>query len=413
MNVAFSASKKMTAPLISILLPTRNRLDLAKAAIETVCRQSYENWEVVVSDNNSRDDYQRYIDSLGDNRIVYTRSCEFISVTENWNNALKFSTGDYIIMIGDDDGLTPDYFQHVIQLITGFNGPDLIYHGAYHYTYPRTLNSHPQSKLTDVTVYSKLLQGLKGPQRLAKDRARWAARQAVNMKAVFAFNMQHFLFNRFFISRIEEYGPLFQGPFPDFYAANMALLLAENIVVDPRPLTIIGISPKSYGHFYFNRAEKEGAEFLNSNGLYAKSPEIVKRNLLPGTNMNSSWLVSVSLVKEYLGNDFADLKLGILRYRLFQMNEALQSDHIDGYDGSHRKALEPLLHGYERKLLKIAYFTLRVSGPLRNMLLKFFRLLTTYLQYNPTTQKPWQVVDKYQSLLDVYNNLEQTDKAGD
>ncbi len=82
----------------SVLLPTRNRLDLLSRAIETVRRQDYDNWEIIVSDNFSEENIASYIQLLGDSRIKYFRTDCFIPVTDNWNNALNNSMGDYIIV---------------------------------------------------------------------------------------------------------------------------------------------------------------------------------------------------------------------------------------------------------------------------------------------------------------------------
>ena len=77
----------------SILLPTRNRLEYLRQAVETVRRQSFADWEVVVSDNDSEDDVAGFVASLGDERMRYVRTEQFIPVTDNWNNALAHASG--------------------------------------------------------------------------------------------------------------------------------------------------------------------------------------------------------------------------------------------------------------------------------------------------------------------------------
>ena len=93
--------------LISFLLPTRDRLPYLKLAIETVRRQDNEDWEIVVADNASEEDVVAYVNSLEDSRILVRRAPEPVPVTENWNAALEMSSGDYVLMLGDDDGLLP------------------------------------------------------------------------------------------------------------------------------------------------------------------------------------------------------------------------------------------------------------------------------------------------------------------
>src|SRR5262249_33692486 len=128
----------------SVLLPTRDRLDLAKEAIETVRRQSYSNWELIVADNCSRDNVGEHIASLRDRRIVCIRSDTPIPVTENWNRAMDASSGDHVVMLGDDDGLVPGYFERLLKAIDQLKNPDFIYHGAYHFAFPGVLPSMPE-----------------------------------------------------------------------------------------------------------------------------------------------------------------------------------------------------------------------------------------------------------------------------
>ena len=53
------------APLVSVLLPTRNRLEFLRYAVETVLRQDDQDLEIVVSDNDSEDDIAGHVERLG------------------------------------------------------------------------------------------------------------------------------------------------------------------------------------------------------------------------------------------------------------------------------------------------------------------------------------------------------------
>ena len=103
-------------PTFSILLPTRNRLQLLKYAVETVRRQDFTDWEIVVSDNDSEEDVGAYVSGLRDDRIRYFRTASFVRVTENWNKALMHSTGRWVLMLGDDDGLMPGALNRFAEL---------------------------------------------------------------------------------------------------------------------------------------------------------------------------------------------------------------------------------------------------------------------------------------------------------
>ncbi len=170
------------------------------------------------------------------------------------------------------------------------------------------------------------------------------------MRIRYAFNMQHFLFSRRFIDRMAEFGAFFQGPFPDFYTANMCMLTAERIGLIPEPAVIIGISPKSYGYYHFNNREKGGISFLNTEAYVDQTPKPLRQHLLPGTNMNSSWLVSVALIAENLGGRL-DLRPNIARYRRLQIFDNLKRAVLRQSSEVTLLQLWPQLTWTERSLL--------------------------------------------------------------
>src|SRR5580692_6389320 len=77
---------------ISILLPTRDRLEYLRDAVTSVLREGAEDWEVIISDNQSFADVAGFVDSIGDERVRYFRSERLLPVSDNWNNALRQST---------------------------------------------------------------------------------------------------------------------------------------------------------------------------------------------------------------------------------------------------------------------------------------------------------------------------------
>jgi hypothetical protein len=88
-------------------------------------------------------------------------------------------------------------------------------------------------------------------------------------------------------------------------------------------MVVIGISPKSFGFYYFNNKEKQGLEMLQNHPtpfIYDK----ITQYILPGTNMNTSWLLAMESVKQNLANEFA-FKVNYKKYRLLQILHNLNS----------------------------------------------------------------------------------------
>lgn len=305
----------------SILLPTRERLELLRHAVESVRLQDYADWEVVVSDNASAQDVAGYVASLGDPRVRYSRSDGLLPVTENWNRALERASGDYLIMLGDDDALLPQCLSAAQRLIGEWREPDLLYTQAWQYAYPGVVPGQPEGFMQ--LGYSEIFaDGAAEPFLLPTQAAAALVRQAMRFRIRYGFNAQHFVFSRRLVETLRPRGAFFQSPYPDYYAANAMLLAARSIVANPRPLVLIGISPKSFGFYHHNRREGEGVAFLQ-NFPSAAIRERLDATWVPGSNMNDSWLCAM----ETLAMNFperADLRVSYRRYRLLQYQATLR-----------------------------------------------------------------------------------------
>jgi len=300
----------------SVLLPTRNRLELLRYAVETVRRQPYRDWEVIISDNDSEQDIKGFVDALEDPRIKYFRTERFVPVTENWNLALRKSSGDYVIMLGDDDCLMQGYFTTIHRLIEDFPSPDFIYTSAYLFAYPGVLPEFPKGFLQPYG-YASFFRPSDDAYWLDRESAREVVDKSLNFRVCFGYNMQYFTIRRSFIESLKHQGDFFQSPYPDYYAANVSFLKAEKILIYPKPVVTIGISPKSFGYYFFNNQEKSGVEFLNN--LPDRSVmENLQGIVLPGTDMNTFWLIAMETMKKNYESQMS-LDVNHARYRFLQI----------------------------------------------------------------------------------------------
>jgi glycosyltransferase involved in cell wall biosynthesis len=310
--------------LFSVLLPTYNRLEYLKLAIETVRRQDYPNWEIVVSDNCSVDDIAGYVSSLSDARIKYVRTEAFVPVTENWNNALKQSTGDYVVMLGDDDGLLPGYFSTLLQAFGGFPDPDFVYVGAYFFAYPGVLPDAPDGFLRRDR---NLVLTEQEPFWLGRERARAIALGYLQFRMPVASNMQFSLISRRKIIEMTAQGPFFRSPYPDFYATPMLFLNSSKILIYPVPMVVVGITPKSYGFYHFNNRVQDGTRMLN-NERSLSQPTPGSAMLLPGAPYYDSWLLAMEAVRASCAED-EKIVPNYRRYRLLQIINVYKRCYFD------------------------------------------------------------------------------------
>lgn len=104
-------------PFVSIIVPTRERCDTLESTLKTLVTQDYSNAEFIVCDNASTDQTSTVVKSFQDNRIIYVRTPHRLSMSDNWDYALKYASGEYITFIGDDDGFLPNSISLAMQII--------------------------------------------------------------------------------------------------------------------------------------------------------------------------------------------------------------------------------------------------------------------------------------------------------
>lgn len=101
-------------PLISIVIPTRNRQKYCIAAIEDILSYDYPLLELCIQDNSDNNELEEYVAKRKyDSRFVYKRIPEQMASVFNIGGSLGLATGKYVIMIGDDDTILPDLFDVV------------------------------------------------------------------------------------------------------------------------------------------------------------------------------------------------------------------------------------------------------------------------------------------------------------
>jgi hypothetical protein len=108
--------------LVSVVLPTRNRADLVERAIESVRRQSYANWEVLVVDDASTDDTWVRLQKLAENdpRIRAFRFDAQSGSSHARNRGLAEARGDVIVYLDDDNRFDPDWARAVAWAFTEY-----------------------------------------------------------------------------------------------------------------------------------------------------------------------------------------------------------------------------------------------------------------------------------------------------
>jgi glycosyltransferase involved in cell wall biosynthesis len=116
--------KTFNEPLVSVVIPTYNRPEYLKQAIASAVKQTYQNLEIIVSDNCSPENPQAIVESFNDSRIRFWRHPQNIGMIANQMYGFKMAQGKYVASLHDDDMWNEDFLAKLVPPLE--ENPDLI-----------------------------------------------------------------------------------------------------------------------------------------------------------------------------------------------------------------------------------------------------------------------------------------------
>lgn len=125
-------------PLVSVIIPTFNRKDMLKRAVDCALKQDYPNIEVIISDNCSDDGtFEMVRENYGnEKRVIYHRNEKNLGPTMNYNVAFYgLARGEYCMTQSDDDYLIDSgYISKAARML--YENKDLSFvFGGYYYNH--------------------------------------------------------------------------------------------------------------------------------------------------------------------------------------------------------------------------------------------------------------------------------------
>ena len=242
---------------LSVLLPTKEGGAQLDIAIGSVLGGTRNDVELVVSDNASGPETAAVIDRWRhDPRLVTVRQPSPLPVAANWQAAFDASTGDHLLVIGDDDALLPAFFDRVAELLAD-TGAEALTYNAHGFiacgALPGDQRAHWSERLFAFDP------SLRSASLTVRDR-RWLVGELFRFRPRLPLNMQATVFSRAAAARVPA--PLFRAPFPDHFALASMLLTSRSWAVVDEPLLVVGLTPKSFGHYAYGSREAQGLSYL-------------------------------------------------------------------------------------------------------------------------------------------------------
>jgi glycosyltransferase involved in cell wall biosynthesis len=107
----------MTNPFFSIIIPSFNRAHIIRRAIDSILKQIFDDFEIIIVDDGSTDDTRIAIEKLSCEKIKYTYQ-ENAGVCAARNNGVTLAKGEYLIFLDSDDWLSENYLNYYNEILT-------------------------------------------------------------------------------------------------------------------------------------------------------------------------------------------------------------------------------------------------------------------------------------------------------
>ena len=293
------------SPLLSIIIPTRNRQKYAISAITSILSISAPDLELVVQDNSDSRDLEEYIRSnINDTRLRYNYTSTPLSFIDNFDAAVSLASGKYLCIIGDDDGVNPEIIEATRW--ADRNDIDALRQKTVSARYLWPESGVPSTLFTNVSTNGVFaINSFSG--KVIRPDPEVEMRKLVQrggfkyleteIPRLYPGIVKHECLNKV----REKTGSFFGGLSPDIFAAVVIANFTKNVVSIDYPLTIDGVS-KSSGSAQGARGEHVGsledAPHFRYRGTY-KWAEIIPRFY----SVQTIWADSTVAALKALGRD--------------------------------------------------------------------------------------------------------------
>ena len=117
--------------ILDILMPFYGRFDHFREAVESVRAQNDDSWRLTIVDDVYPDlGPGQWAQSLGDSRITYVRNEQNLRPSRNYNKSVSLAQSEFVVLMGCDDVMDPDYVGRVRELIRTHPDVDIIQPGV-------------------------------------------------------------------------------------------------------------------------------------------------------------------------------------------------------------------------------------------------------------------------------------------
>jgi FkbM family methyltransferase len=235
----------MTRPRFSVVIPTRNAEATLGATLRTCLEQEFDDYEIVVSDNSATKATQELLARINSPRIRRVRPDRTLSMQENWEFAVEHSEGEFILVLGSDDGLmlhSLKELDRILRLLDAkllrwdpvcYNWPDV----------PAPAQGPPNALLVPLKQVDSYHPIRRRESRKVMLEAANGRVSYAELPTVYSSAVHHSLLD----TLRKRTGKVFHGDCPDVYSGFALAHLVKRYFTLDAPLSISGLSGVSNG----------------------------------------------------------------------------------------------------------------------------------------------------------------------
>jgi len=321
-------------PKFSILVPTRQRPDTLLATLATLIWHPGDDYEIVVADNFGDADVAAVIQAAQQRhpRIKHIRSDRVLPMSENWERGLAACSGEYVSVLGDDDGFLPSTLDAVRKLIAATDARVLSWE-THTYWWPDTIVFWHRNKLY-LSLGNLDVQWIQSRTALVE-----AYRNTVS------FGTLPMIYNGFvhrdvINSVIDRFGAYFVPDFlsPDVASGILNLVHTSRYMHSFRPLAVRGNSRRSTGSSFWARSL--GTE--QQNTYLREEGRTIDQLIHPSMTVSKNLGFNIASIKLYLKDMLFphDNELQVDLSDLVRHTLATLNDDAEAYDDNLAEVLQ-------------------------------------------------------------------------
>jgi hypothetical protein len=225
-------------PRFSVIIPTRERAETLRFTLRTCLNQDYDDYEILVCDNAGSPATRQVVEEAAAPRLRYVRSDVPLAMSANWELAVERAEGEFLTVLGDDDGLMPYALAEIDRLLRQTGAP------AVHWE--RALYTWPGLAVPGEADVLRLF--LAREQRPVAGRGQIAAAARFRACASTLPMVYSAAVRRDVVEQLRSRtGRVFANAYPDVYSGFTCAHQAKWYVTTTVPMSVAGLSGRSNG----------------------------------------------------------------------------------------------------------------------------------------------------------------------